>query len=134
MGKFCVGRQTFPAAFAPKSAVAHASEPGGGIEHIRAIYPDHASGQFRCDVQRQIDVLRPHGRGKAIARVVGHFYGLSGGPERRCDQHRPKDFLLHQRVRRMQPGDQSGRVKTTFCGHLNGCFVQVSGSVFRDQF
>ena len=57
LGRPGVGAQPLPAAFAAKAAFANSSEPGGGVEHVGPVDPDHARDQLWREVQRGVDVL-----------------------------------------------------------------------------
>src|SRR5207302_470314 len=87
----------FPSALSPKPRLAVATEPRRGVEQIRAVDPYDAGFELRRDVEREIDVLRPHARRKSIWRVVRELDGLFRRAECHAHQHRTEDFDLGDR-------------------------------------
>ncbi len=92
-----VGHEALGAAFAPEAAFAHTAEGGGGVEEVGRVDPDDTGGEFRRDVEREVDVFRPEGGCEAVAGVVGQFHRLGGRAEGGGDEDGAEDFLLHQR-------------------------------------
>ena len=116
--------QPFPAAFAPETAFAHAPETGGGVHHIGAVDPHDASGQFWRDIKGKVDVFGPDRGRQSIAGVICNLDRFGWGAEGCGDQHRAKDFFLHQRGCGCQPRDQCGRIEAALwcCGLIDLAF------------
>ena len=129
-----VGQQAFPAAFASEPAFTYPSEPGGGIEQVGGVDPDHARGQFRGDVEGEVDVLAPDCGGEAKARVVGQFHCFCGCAESGGDEDRAKDFLLHQRIGGVQTGDEGGGVVAARGGQGGLGLIDLTAGIVGDHF
>src|SRR5579871_1908243 len=87
--------QTLAATFAPEAAFAVAAKARGRVELVGAVDPDAASLDLAGHIQRQIDIIAPDAGRQAIARIVRQRHRLFWRAERHRNQHRPKDFLLH---------------------------------------
>ena len=92
-----VGAHAFAAALAAEAGFLVAAEADGGVEIVGAVDPDDAGLDLGRDVEREIDVLAPDGRGEAVLGVVGERDRLLGRAEAHGDEHRPEDFLGDQR-------------------------------------
>src|ERR1043165_1298730 len=68
--RFDVFPHAFSPTFAPETRLAIATKPRGGIEQVGRVHPHHARLDLGRDVEREVDVLRPHAGGQAVGRVV----------------------------------------------------------------
>ena len=98
--------EALAAALAAEAALAIAAEARSGVEQVGRIDPDDARLDAGRDFERAVDVLRPHRRRKAVARVVGERDRLVGRAEGHGDQHRAENLLARQDRSRLDPGDQ----------------------------
>ncbi len=122
--------QTFAPALASEAALAIAAETAGGVEKIRAIYPNHAGFELRGDVQRNIDAFAPHAGGEAIHRVVGELYGFAWSAEGHRGKHRAEYLLLRHHRSRMNVAQQRREKIQTPRRHRNGRLP--AGRTFSD--
>src|SRR5690606_11268147 len=89
--------QAFLAALTTEAALAIAAEAGSRVEHVRRVDPDGAGLELRCNVEREVDALRPDARGEAVARVVREVDRLGVRAERHEYHDRPEDLDLRDR-------------------------------------
>src|SRR5690242_20597702 len=84
----------FLAALPPEPRLAIPAEPGGRVEEIRRVDPDHAGLDLGRDVEREIDVLGPDARRQSVRRIVRELHGLGRSAEGHRDQYGSEDFDL----------------------------------------
>jgi hypothetical protein len=106
-----VGHQPLPPAFAAEAAFADPAERRGGVEEVRGVHPDDTGRELGRDVEREVEVLRPEGRGEAVARVVGQLHRLGRRAEGAGDEDGAEDLLLHQGRGGGKAGDERRRVE-----------------------
>src|SRR6202158_4062827 len=102
-----VFEQSFTAALAAKSALPKTAKTAGSIEEIRAVHPDPAGFELRCDVQRNVEALAPDARRQAIDRIVGELNRFTRRSKRHGGQHRAKNLLLRNNGSRVNVTKQS---------------------------
>src|SRR5207248_410408 len=71
--RFQVFEQAFSSAFATVAALAISTEAAGGVEHVRAVYPDHSRFDLRRHMKSHVDALTPNARSESVHGVVGQF-------------------------------------------------------------
>jgi hypothetical protein len=91
------------------------------------------AASFRRDVEREVEVLGPEGRGEPVARVVGQLHGLRRRAECAGDEDGAEDLFLHQRCGGGQAGDQRRRVEAALVRHVHGGAVDLALGVGVDH-
>ena len=100
-------------ALAPKSRFAIAPKSTCGIELICAIDPYHTRFYLSRDIQREINILTPDTRSKAITGVIGQRNRLAVRSKCHRHQHRTKHLLTSQSVGRFDISKKCRWEKTT---------------------
>jgi hypothetical protein len=85
----------FSSALAPITALAITAEAGRCVELIRAVDPNHPRLHSGRHLKRAIEILRPHRRGKTVARVVGERDRFVGRTKRARRDDRAEHLLTH---------------------------------------
>src|SRR3954469_20070276 len=98
--------QPLASPFSPEPALPIPPEATGSVEDVGAVDPERSRLDLGCDVQRQVDVLRPHTGCQTVPGVVGQLDGFFRGSEGHQHDHRTKDLDLSNGRRRRYIGEQ----------------------------
>ncbi len=106
--------QALAPTFAPVATFAVAAEARRRVEQVRAVDPDAPRLDFQRNIERNIDIVRPDACRQPEARIVRQRRRLGRRTEAHRNQHRPEDFLLGHRRRRLDPCQQRRAVEESF--------------------